>query len=191
MEDLMKNGFLNAGEGAIWWMAVPIIAVLLIIGGVELNPGPTHNAKVTLQDLHGKLNEITEILGTHTNETKKKLEDIDLKWSGLKTEVEHIKSDITNLKESLNEHRWLDRNSRKHNLIVYGFNESANESRWDLCYALLDLFAKELQVNISDNMIDDCFRMGKSKKRRLALIRFTSILLRDSVLEREKLLKGT
>ena len=51
--------------------------------------------------------------------------------------------------------------------------------------------ARELQLNISDMSIDDCYRIGKSKNRRPILVKFTSKLTRDSVLERSKLLKGT
>ena len=40
-------------------------------------------------------------------------------------------------------------------------------------------------------MIDDCFRLGKTKNRRPVLIKFTSKLIMDCVLERSKLLKGT
>ena len=40
-------------------------------------------------------------------------------------------------------------------------------------------------------MIDDCFRLGKSKNRRPVLIKFTSKLTTHCVLERSKLLKGT
>ena len=39
-------------------------------------------------------------------------------------------------------------------------------------------------------MINDCFRSGKSKNRRPVLIRFTSKLTRDCVLERSILPKG-
>ena len=40
-------------------------------------------------------------------------------------------------------------------------------------------------------MVDDYYRLGKKRNRRPALISFTSTLIRDSILERAKLLKGT
>ena len=66
-----------------------------------------------------------------------------------------------------------------------------NEGRWDLCYAIQDLFSKELKTNIPDLMISDCYRLGKNKNTRPVIIKFTSKLTRDSILERSKLLKGT
>ena len=102
-----------------------------------------------------------------------------------------MKQDILNLKENMQDQGWLDRNYRKHNIIVYGLNEGINESRWDLCYKLIDLFDKELRINICDYMVDDCYRLGKKRNRRPALISFTSSLIRDSILESAKLLKGT
>ena len=45
------------------WVTVALITTLLIIGGVESNPGPTENVEMTLSGLDSKLNKITEILG--------------------------------------------------------------------------------------------------------------------------------
>ena len=172
-------------------MTVALITTLLIIGEVESNPGPTENVEMTLSDLDTKLNKITEILGKHANDTKTKLEVMDAKWSEIHKEIEDMKVHVSNLKERIYEQGWIEKNYRNHNILVYGLNECTNESRWDLCYALQELFSKELQMNISDMMIDDCFRLGKSKNRRPVLIKFTSKLTRDCVLERSKLLKGT
>ena len=168
-----------------------LITTLSIIGGVESNPGPTENVEMTLSGLDSKLNKISEILGKHANDTKTRLEVLDAKWTGIHKEIENMKVDVTNLKEKIYEQGWIEKNHRNHNILVYGLKESTNENRWDLCYAIQDLISKELQLNISDMMIDDCYRLGKSKNRRPVLIKFTSKLTRDSVLERSKLLKGT
>ena len=53
------------------------------------------------------------------------------------------------------------------------------------------MFNKELQLNIGENMIDDCYRLGKNRNRRPVLMSFTSTLIRDHILDRAKLLKGT
>ena len=173
------------------WVVVTLIAALLIIGGVESNPGPTDNVKLLRTDLDAKLNKITEILGKHANDTKMKLKVMDAKCSGILKELEDINVDVSNLKEKIYGQGWIEKNYRNHNILVCGLNECTNESRWDLCYALQELFAKELQMNISDMMIDDCFRLGKTKNRRPVLIKFTSKITRDCELERSKLLKGT
>ena len=102
-----------------------------------------------------------------------------------------MKHDIHNLKDNLQDLGWLDRSYRKHNIIVHGLIKGTNESRWDLCYKLLDLFSKELKINICDYMVDDCCRLGKKRNKRPALISFTSTLITDRILERAKLLKGT
>ena len=175
----------------IKWVTVALITTLLIIAGVESNPGPTENVEKTMAGLDSKLNKITEILGKHAEETKMKLEVMDAKWSGIHKEIEEMKMDITKLKEKINEQRWMEKNHRNHNIIVYGMNENMNENRWDVCCAVQELMARELQLNISDMSIDDCYRIGKSKNRRPILVKFTSKLTRDSVLERSKLLKGT
>ena len=107
-----------------------------------------------------------EILGKHANDTKTKLELMDAKWSYIYKEIEDMKVDILNLKEQIYEQGWIETNYRNHNILVYGLNESTNESRGDLCCALQELFSKELQIKISDMMIDDCFRLGKTKNKR-------------------------
>ena len=122
-----------------WWTvaAVKGLLTLIVIGGMEINPGPMNNAKST--KLGEKLNRITEILGKHTNDTNERLENFVLKWNGLKQEVDTMKKEILNLKEQANERKWIDSNRRKHNLVVFGLEESYKESKWDLCYALVDL----------------------------------------------------
>ena len=69
----MKKDNKISSDFAKWWIAATIIAVLLVMGGIERNPGPVK----TVEDLDVKLNKITEILSNHANETKKLLEDFD------------------------------------------------------------------------------------------------------------------
>ena len=69
----MKKDNKISSNFAKWWIVATIIAVLLVMGGIERNPGPVK----TIEDLDVKLNKITEILSNHANETKKRLEDFD------------------------------------------------------------------------------------------------------------------
>ena len=132
-----------------------------------------------------------EILGKHTNDTRERLENFDLKWNGLKQEVDTMKKESLNLKEQANKQKWIDSNRRKHNLVVFGLEESYKESKWDLCYALVDLFCNELHISMNENSIDDCYRVGRNSRRRPVLVSFVSTLMRDSILERAKILKGS
>ena len=84
---------------AKWWLAATIIAVLLVMVGVERNPGPAK----TIEDLDIKVNRIMEILSSHASETKTRLDDFNTKWTGLKKEVETMKQNIHKLKENLYE----------------------------------------------------------------------------------------
>ena len=69
------------------WVTVALITALLIIGGVESNPGPTVNVEMSLSGLDAKLNKITEILGKHAEDTKTKLEVMDAKWTVIHKEI--------------------------------------------------------------------------------------------------------
>ena len=90
-------------------MTVALITALLIIGGVESNPGPTENVEMTLSGLDAKLNKITEILGKHADDTKTKLEVMDGKWTGIHKAIEEMKVDVTNLKEKCTNKAGLKR----------------------------------------------------------------------------------
>ena len=100
--------------------------------------------------------------------TQERLENYDLKWIGLKQDVNSMRKEILNLKELVNEQKWIDSNRRKHNLVAFGLEESYKESKWDLCYSLVDLFCNELHISINENAIDDCYRMGTHSRRRPA-----------------------
>ena len=60
----------RSGEPTKWWVAVSIIPILLIIGGIEINPGPA-NTEMTLPDLDAKLNKITDIYHNLSSERLK------------------------------------------------------------------------------------------------------------------------
>ena len=72
--------------------------------------------------------------------------------------------------------------------MVFGLEESYKESKWDLCYSLVDLFCNELHISMNENAIDDCYRMGKHYRIRPVLVSFVSTLMRDNILERSKFL---
>ena len=127
------------------WVAAAVIVALLIISGIESNPGPTENGKMTLADLDAKLDKITEIFGEPAIKLKKKPEVMEDKRSGIYKEIEDMKAAMLNLKEKIYEQDRAEKNNRNNNLLIYGLKENMNEGRWELCYAIQDLFFTELK----------------------------------------------
>lgn len=174
----------NKKEGSRW-ATILILAVLLIIGGVEINPGPT------MAEMDEKLNKITDMLANHSLEINKKFENFTKEWKDMKLEVDSIKNELENVKEQVQVVKMWERSNRNHNIIIFGCEEDQNETKWDLCCNVLDMFAREMQLNLGENVIDDCYRLGKRNIKRPILVKFNSILAKDAVLDRTRLLRGT
>lgn len=85
----------------------------------------------------------------------------------------------------------MEREIRKRNLIIFGLNEVQNENNWNTCYRVLDMFATELHVNLQDQHIDNVFWVGRRNRKRPLVVKFTSVLTRDFILERAYMLKGS
>ena len=131
------------------WVAAAVIVMMLIVSGVEINPGPIVNEKKMLEDLDAKLDKITKMFGEPVTEMEKKpevmeekrsdiykeIEDMNVKWQSIYKELEDMKAAMLNLKEKIYEQDRAEKNDRNNNLLIYGLKENMKEGRWELCYA--------------------------------------------------------
>ena len=60
----------------------------------------------------------------------------------------------------------------------------------DTYYRVMDLFASVLHVNLMEHQIDNLYWIGKRKHNRPSLIKFTSTLTKDYIMERASMFKG-
>ena len=123
----------SSSEIRIWFLFL-ILAGLLIIGGIEANPGPT------MTDLEEKMNKIVDMLANHSLEINKKVDNLNKDWTGITKDVITIKKDMVKVKEQIQVTGTLERNYWNHNLIIFGLKEFQYESKWDTECRVLDLF---------------------------------------------------
>lgn len=119
----------------------------------------------------------------------------------LKSQIDEIKQDFNKIANSYKEeitklelHNYqlqknviqLERKVRKNNLVIYGIN---NLER-NICDAILKIFREKLEVDITENDINDLYKLGKHNTSPV-LIEFISFRKKQLVLENAKKLKGT
>lgn len=173
------------------WIILQILLILLLIGNVELNPGPEKNSGNNTDDVDGKLCRLMELLKNISDEINVKLNRLQVEWNGVYKEIQELKKEMQNVKNQIQEHRRLERESRNHNIVIFGLKEYHNESKWDTCCRVMDLFASVLHVNLIDQQIDNLYWIGRRSHNRPLLIKFSSTLTKDFIMERANMFKGS
>ena len=150
-----------------------VICVLLILGGIELNPGP-----------EGRRNKPS----ASEPDWKKEL-------LGLKEEIETLKKDNKKLQRRVD---FLEKQSKKNNVMIYGIEEPGPDAAdrpisSDVCEKL----SENLGLTVTDDDVEVVHRIGKrsdqtasgssptnrnSGKSRPILCRFKTQQLRDKIL---------
>lgn len=97
---------------------------------------------------------------------------------------------------------YLEQNSKKHNLLIFGITEEQKENPTD---KLTDIFNNKLDLNINKNDIHKCFRIKskvtnlakeqsdktENKKPRPILVEFNQRYARNLIFNNKKKLKST
>lgn len=141
-------------------------------------------------DLYEKLTKFIE----QTN--NKHAEDIK---NYIKTEVEQIKESINrevekgkelekNFLELKNKYKLLEKELRRNNIIV--FNLGYEEGN-DILKFTLQKLNQLLEVNIKEEAVNNIYAIGKKKRNRPIIVKFTSNLTKQAVLKNCRKLKGT
>ena len=90
-----------------------------------------------------------------------------------------------------NEPGLMDKERRKRNIIIYGLEEFANETKWKTALRVMSLLAAKLQINIGMHYIDNSFWVGRKKQNRSLLIKFTTCMAKSEIMYDKHRLKGT
>lgn len=101
-----------------------------------------------------------------------------------------IYSDIEYLKRKCND---LENRSRRNNILIFGVDDSAEESWTDSQMKVVKLCQEKLGLSIDPNQIDRAHRLGhfQSLRPRPIIVRFDQFKIKESVLVQTKKLKGT
>ena len=82
----------------------------------------------------------------------------------------------------------IEKESRNHNIVIFGLKEIQGDIKWDTCYRVLDLFASELNLDLHEQCIDNVYWLGKRRSNRPLLVKFMSVMAGDLISGRIKML---
>lgn len=122
-----------------------------------------------IQDFRNSMETRLDHLMVETSETKKKLEQHDIK------------------------HQRHDRELRKNNVVMFGIKEPVNENREQLKETIQSVLKDKMKVIIALTEINDFLRMGRRepKKNRPILVKFVTYWKKMEVMAQRSNLKGT
>lgn len=83
-----------------------------------------------------------------------------------------------------------DREARQNNLLIFGIQEYNRERNWDTLATVQNFLCNYLAMKVDETNINNCYRIGKGRFRPI-LVKFTSFLMKDTILARGHMLKGT
>jgi hypothetical protein len=167
----MDSGIRVKGQNGmikIWFFGL-VVAVLLVIGGVEANPGPQVEqgkidqilSYVKNQEKESKvIKQMVELHKQEMAETRKSTDALGLKFDRVSKIVTEIMNDYGQVKQVIKEWgkcyqrmeeklRHLDEESRKNNIIIFGLQERGDESYLETMDMVVKFLCNKMRVEIS------------------------------------------
>ncbi|PSN33749.1 hypothetical protein C0J52_26841, partial [Blattella germanica] len=165
-------------------VSATVIAVLLIVGNVEINPGPNYNDNDSgLKNIESTLTKLVNAITDLTTENKI-----------TNCVIRQNKEDITQMKKEIQltnkEIRRQDKTNRLNNLVLYGVQERGHERNIDTYYIICDIFANYFGFQLHEYHFNNVFRIGKGNNRPILII-FNSYITKQQIFDRSARLKGS
>jgi hypothetical protein len=165
-----------------------IIAILLVIAGVEMNPGPFSMQELeqiveTMKPAIKAANEVqtkeiqNQILSVTTLESKYK-EQCSTQYNEMKSEVQQLKQSNRELQDMFQFQGAL---LRKNNILIHGIQENENENT----AAVVHDICTDLHVDLNDESITEAFRIGRKKGQRPILCKLNSFSKKKEILDKK------
>ena len=161
-----------------------VIAILLIIGNIEINPGPNSTDNDSgLKNIESTLTKLVSAITELTNENKI-----------TNSIIRQNKEDITHMKKEIQltnkEIRRQDKANRLNNLVLYGVQERGYERNIDTFYLTCEIFTNYLGFHLQEYHFNNVFRIGKGTNRPI-LIKLNSFITKQQILDNARMLKGS
>jgi hypothetical protein len=182
----------ESGTDKVWIIEI-VTVILLVIGGVEVNPGPqAEQAKIDQiltyvknQEKESKV--IKQMVEAHKKEMvamRKEMDSLGHKFNQLCVMVEDMVTDYAEMKQALrereascrqleNELRKGDEDKRKNN-IIFGFKEQSDENYFETLKTAVKWLNGSMKVEVNNENIDYVKRVGRRKGEWPILVRFMS-----------------
>lgn len=181
-----------SGWEQLLWAIGTILAVLLIIGGVEANPGPTTGLEETI--LAGVREEIRKGLEDIRQQMEQTRIELKQLRTGVYEKIETNSENIGKLQQENNRLQFridnLEANQRKKNLIFFGIQEERWEGRLDTYDIVFQICGEFFNMFLNENHIEEVFRVGRGRNRPI-IVKFASMHTKECIMSRLKNLKGT
>ena len=173
-----------------------IVMALLIMSGLETNPGP----KNEIAELKEIMNEVKQSNDNIVSELKKlnetmmtlqkRVEILEEENKLAKTEIKDLRCYTDYLESTIDD---LENRSRRENLVFFGVVEDENET-WNSCEnKVRDLIQTRLRITLAPDDLQRVHRAGvkRSGKHRVIVAKFLRAKVKEEVLQKRKLLRGT
>jgi uncharacterized membrane-anchored protein YhcB (DUF1043 family) len=166
-----------------------IVAILLIIAGVEINPGPFTMEELqqivdAMQPTLAEANrQQTEILQRELVDVKSMVNDYkencSAQYKEMKTEIHNLQKSNRELQEKINMHETI---FRKNNILIHGIAEGENE---DTIQVVSDI-CSDLNVQVNHGIITEAIRLGRNKGKRPILCKLSSFAKKKEIMDNNR-----
>lgn len=186
----------HCGRISVNYGTVIFLAFLLLIGGVEPNPGPT------LDDIYALMQESKERMDLGFKEVNEKMVGME---KGLREQLEKQEEKIVKLEEENSNLREivkkledkqddLENRSRRNNLIFFGIDDPIDSKEtWNDCAKkIIHVVQNEMKLeHITENDIERAHRLGNRRGKRPIIVKFHNFQAKNEVLGCRASLKGS
>ena len=179
------------GNPRMGLLVLLVILAMLIIGGVEQNPGPSGRGSRPADNTRQ-----TQLKFSNSNSTN--YEDFQEQLNELRTEIDFLRDENCKLKSRIHN---LEKEKKKLNIVIHGVEEPANGDDENYKQSVKSAVSGlKLDQPINDTNIKNAFRAGKIKpvqvkpgekpKPRPLIVTLDSFNLKKSVMDAIKNLKN-
>ncbi|KAG5899891.1 hypothetical protein JTB14_012354 [Gonioctena quinquepunctata] len=153
----------------------------------------TESNKKTIGDVYALIQQVNANI-------EKQIEKLDNEVKSIKTVVELELGEIRNKVHAVGKGNFelkirletVERQLKKHNLVIYGVKEQENESQDYLLCSIGNIVREKLRIEINKTEFNNIYRLGMNKSRtRPILVSFVSQIKRQEILWNSQKLKGS
>lgn len=169
-----------------------VCSVLLLVGNVEMNPGPGR----TLEDIWNKLDSEFASVRSEVKDVKSTLDQVSVEVTSLKNKVSKLSEecDLLRSKNEVLENKLdkLENQSRRSNLVFYNVQDDGKET-WEQSEAIIrDIVKNKMGVDLQSSDIERAHRLGirTGVKDRPIIVKFSEYKKKDEILRNTRSLSG-